>query len=288
MIVILDFDGTLTAEESQAPLLARRALTSLAREVLQVPRPQLVRDYRRTRRAIRARPWEYGWWVNGLLAGYPDEGAFQCNTVTLQTLLAQVPAYARRVQERFAQAQYDPIVDCTNWLFHRHTAELGTAFRPEALPVLQALLDDPQITPLVLTNSLGDKVARQLATLPLSRQPEILGDTRQYEMDPHWQPPLALADGGDLHWQVDPQRRIDLRRPDYFRALERVRARDPQLAVVADSLSLPGALPLALGIPFFLLRTPYTPDWCMAAVRARPTGRLLGSLSELPAALRQL
>ncbi len=291
MIVILDFDGTLTAEEAQAPSLARRSLRTLSAEVLEVPIGELLAAYRRTRADILAAPWEYGWWVNGLLAGYPDEGAFQCNTVTLQTMLGREPRYVERIAARFPAAEYGPVVDCTNWLFHRHTAELGTAFRPAALPVLQGLIDDPATTPLVLTNSRGDKVSRQLATLPLSAQPEILGDTRQYEMHPGWERRFAHPEMGEIQvWPVTPERSIDLRRAAYHAALLRVQARaraqgDPRVAVVADSLSLPGALPLMMGIPFFLLRTPYTPRWCMEVVSAHPLGTVLEGLEALPAAL---
>lgn len=294
MIVILDFDGTLTAEESQAPSLARRSLKTLASDVLQARIGELLTAYRRTRADILAAPWDYGWWVNGLLAGYPDEGAFQCNTVTLQTMLGREPRYVERIAKRFPTAEYDPVVDCTNWLFHRHTAELGTAFRPAALPVLQGLIDDPAITPLVLTNSLDDKVARQLATLPLSSQPEILGDTRQYEMAPDWPQRFAHPTlGGIQTWPVSERRSIDLRRPAYHAALLRVQARaraqgDPRVVVVADSLSLPGALPLMMDIPFFLLRTPYTPQWCTEVVGGHPLGTVLEGLEELPGELQRL
>jgi hypothetical protein len=55
--------------------------------------------------------------------------------------------------------------------------------------------------------------------------------------------------------------------------------------VVADTFSLPGALPLLMGIPFFLTRTQVTPEWCIRAVRSHPLGHVLDDLSELPAAL---
>jgi hypothetical protein len=40
-----------------------------------------------------------------------------------------------------------------------------------------------------------------------------------------------------------------------------------------------------MGIPFFLLRTAYTPAWCAEATAAHPLGRVLDDLAELPAAL---
>jgi hypothetical protein len=81
---------------------------------------------------------------------------------------------------------------------------------------------------------------------------------------------------------------IDLRRPAYYEALQNAAAAGSRLAVVADTFSLPGALPLMMGIPFFLTRTSYTPDWCLQAVAAHPLGVVLDDLGDLPAALDQL
>ena len=58
-----------------------------------------------------------------------------------------------------------------------------------------------------------------------------------------------------------------------------------RLAVVADTCALPGALPLRMGIPCYLRRTPYTRGWCAAAVASHPLGRVLEDLGELPGAL---
>jgi hypothetical protein len=61
-----------------------------------------------------------------------------------------------------------------------------------------------------------------------------------------------------------------------------------RLVVVADTLSLPGALPLAMGTPFVLLRTSYTPAWCAAYVEQHPLGTMLDSLAALPAWVERL
>jgi hypothetical protein len=81
---------------------------------------------------------------------------------------------------------------------------------------------------------------------------------------------------------------VDLRRPIYYRALCKVAADGSRLAVVADTFSLPGALPLLMGIPFCLLRTAYTPLWCAEVVEAHPLGYILSDLADLPAALEGL
>jgi hypothetical protein len=295
--VILDFDGTLTAEETQAAPLASRSLDTLAKEIVRVPSRRLVADYEATMARLLSAPHCYWWEVNGLIASYCDEGAFILNTTTLQVLLREDLGYARAVAAAFPGAEYDPVVDCTNYLFHHHTAELPPCFRPGARDVLASLLDRPGCEPVVLTNSLGDKVRRHLSTLALNSELAVLGDTRQYEMDPRWAFRFSHPDLGAIqYWPVSGKRRIDLRRPVYYRALvEAARGGgsgkgEPRwrLVVVADTLSLPGALPLLMGIPFFLLRTSYTPQWCVDAVQAHPMGHVLSDLRELPVALNAL
>jgi hypothetical protein len=287
--VILDFDGTLTAEELQARPLAERSLDTLAGEILGAPRQQLAADYEATQARLLAAPEQYWWEVNGLVASYCDEGAFILNTTTLQVMLRDQPAYARAVADHFPQAEYDPIVDCTNYLFHRHTAELSPTFRPGARDLLTLLSRQPGRSAVVLTNSLGDKVHRFLHGLNLDGDVHILGDTRQYEMDPGWQQRFPHPQLGQIQiWPVAGGRRVDLRRPVYYQALRRAAAGGQSLAVVADTFSLPGALPLLMELPFFLLRTPYTPAWCVQTVEAHPLGHVIDNLAQLPERLDAL
>jgi hypothetical protein len=286
--VIIDFDGTLTAEETQVQALAEKSLATLANEIAGAPLSQLQADYDATKARLLEAPFRYWWEVNGLVASYCNEGAFILNTTTLQVMLREDAAYREAVELAFPRAEYDPVVDCTNYLFHRHTAELSPAFRPGARHVLSHLIESPDYTPMILTNSLGDKVRQQLATLGLEREVAVLGDTRQYDMDPSWEHRFRHPQQGAIQiWRLDGTYQVDLRRPVYYRAL--VRAADgSQLAVVADTFSLPGALPLMMGIPFFLLRTAYTPDWCAAVVEGHLMGRVLEDLDRLPAALDDL
>ncbi len=287
--IIIDWDGTLTTEETQVAALAEKSLDTLAREIIGAPRERLAADYQATRARLLRAPHRYWWEVNGLVASYCNEGAFILNTTTLQVMLQENSAYLQAVAAAFPQAEYDPVMDCTNYLFHRHTAELPPRFRPAAHDVLVALAQPPDRTPIILTNSLGDKVRRHLKTLALDELDDeiaVLGDTRQYDMDPDWTHRFPHPQLGEFQvWPVSEKYQIDLRRPVYYRALVQAAADGSQLAVVADTLSLPGALPLMMGIPFFLVRTPYTPAWCAQAVDAHPLGRVLDDLADLPAAL---
>lgn len=286
MRVIIDFDGTLTAEERQARALAERSLGTLAREILGAPREDLARLYDTTQARLLASPHQYWWEVNGLIASYCDEGAFILNTTTLQVMLRENDSYRRAVTARFPEAEYDPVVDCTNYLFHRHTAELAPVFRPATRSVLTALAQHPDRAPVILTNSLGDKVEAHLATLDLDEPLAVLGDTRQYDMHPEWNQLFRHPERGEIQiWPLSETRQVDLRRPAYYHALQQALEQDPRVVVVADTFSLPGALPLMMGLHFFLVRTRYTPAWCAQVTEAHPHGRVLENLAALPAAL---
>ncbi len=282
--IVLDYDGTLTAEEEQVPEVTRRSLVELAEEILRVPLAEVEAAYQDTCARLQAAPHEYHWEVDGVRVSYCDEGAFILNTVTMQTMLAENPAYVEAVAARFPDAEYDPVATCTNHLFHTHTGPLEVTFRPATPEVLRRLIAHPEIEPLVLTNSLGDKVNRNLARLNLPPV-RVLGDTRQYELDPGWTVPF---NDGEPLLAVDELHTVDLRRRIYYEALAREQAGGSRLAVVADTLSLPGALPLAAGIPFALLRTGYTPAWCAAYVERHPLGTVLDDLAALPAWAEQL
>ena len=289
MRVIIDFDGTLTAEEKQARALAEKSLVTLSEEIIHVPRDELAEAYDTTQARLLEAPHRYWWEVNGLIASYCDEGAFILNTTTLQVMLREHQLYTQAVEAAFADAEYDPVVDCTNYLFHRHTAELEPVFRPAARQVLEILARQPHRDPVILTNSLGDKVRRQIATLDLEDEVDVLGDTRQYEMDPDWERHFSHPEQGDIQiWRLSTRRQIDLRRPAYYRALVEALETDPGIAVVADTFSLPGALPLVMGLRFFLVRTRYTPAWCARITQGHPNGTVLEELGHLPRELDQM
>ncbi len=289
MKVIIDFDGTLTAEELQVAPLSEKALDTLAGEILGVCRQRLAADYEATQARLLQAPHRYWWEVNGLIASYCNEGPFILNTTTLMVMLRENRTYVQAVAAAFPGTEYDPVFSCTNHLFNRHTAQLPPMFRPAAGSVLAHLLKHLDYTPIILTNSLGDKVRRHLATLDLDGEVSVLGDTRQYAMDSHWERFFSHPALGPIQvWPVSERYPVDLRRPAYYRALAKTAADGSRIVVVADTFSLPGALPLMMNIPFFLVRTPYTPAWCLRAVTDHPLGCVLDDLADLPAALDAL
>jgi len=279
--VILDYDGTLTKEEAMVDDLACLSLDTMSREILRVPRDRLEGEYEETRRLILSRPQEFGWEVRGLLAAYSDEGAFILNTTTLQVMIKTNPLYTHRVIDFFRDAEYDPVADCTNYLFHRHTAEIKPLFRQGTKETLDRLLQDERFIPLILTNSKGEKVERNLQDLGV-RGVRILGDTRQYEIDPSWERRFFHPEQGMIQGlRIDTHHKVDLRRPAYYRALMGEAEGAEEVVVVADTLSLPGALPLVMGMRFYLLKTSYTPSWYQEFVKKEERGEVLESLPSL-------
>jgi hypothetical protein len=286
--VILDYDGTLTAEEEQVEELAERSIAALSRDILKVPLPQLRADYSRTRAMVLAEPYRFWWEVNGGIAAYGDEGAFITNTTTIQTMLRLEPAYAEAVTKAFLDFEYDPIMDCSNYLFHTYTFDLEPHFREAAEAVLRALLGAAELEPVILSSSKGDKVRKNLGALGFG-QIRVLGDTRQYEIDPAWDKTFVDREQGEGQiFKVDEKRIIDLRRPAYYDALVREKEDASRLMVVADTFSMPGALPMMMGIPFVLLRTSYTPAWCARYVSEHPFGTVLENLAGLPGLVSML
>ena len=157
-------------------------------------------------------------------------------------------------------------------LFHRHTAELPPAFRPAARDVLSALL---RPTP---TAHRSCSPTRWVTRCSASCQPWPSTARLPYWATPAsmtWTPAGRIASPhpelGEIQvWPIGNDRRVDLRRPAYYRALIRSCRRRSQLVVVADTFSLPGALPLLMGIPFLLLHTPTPPTGVPRSSRAIP------------------
>jgi len=102
-------------------------------------------------------------------------------------------------------------------------------------------------------------------------------------MDPDWEQHFEHHHYGSTQiLPVNEQFSIDLRRPVYHAVLKRILEEGfDEVVVVADGLSLAGALPLVMGLTFVLKKTGYTPEWCETCVREHPNGWVVNDLQEL-------
>jgi hypothetical protein len=101
-------------------------------------------------------------------------------------------------------------------------------------------------------------------------------------MDPSWERRFFHPEQGMIQsLRIDEHHKVDLRRPVYYRALMREAEGSKEMVVVADTLSLPGALPLVMGMRFYLLKTSYTPLWCEEFIKKHERGEVVESLSSL-------
>lgn len=290
--VILDFDGTLTDETRQARELAGIAKRMLAEEILEVPLGKVESLYSKIRRAILTNPHRYHWSVNGLKATYAYEGAYLLNTSILQEIMRSNLTYLRTVMRKFPANSLDSVTLASNHLFHTGTIQVHPHFLEGVEKFLARLIDHPGIDPVIITNSETRKIEKNLKTLRIgkkgarhrfSHEIEILGDTRQYHMDPEWDHHFEHHHYGSTQvLPVDAHFSIDLRRPVYHAVLMKILEEGyDEVVVVADGLSLAGALPLVMGLTFILKKTDYTPDWCLACVQEHPKGRIVDDLRQL-------
>jgi histidinol phosphatase-like enzyme len=290
--VIIDYDGTLTQEEKQVNKLAELAFDTLSKEILNVPKERVRKDYKNTKQKILAKPYKYTWKVNGISACYSDEGAFVLNTVTIQEMLSKNKFYKKCVEKFFDKLDYDPITECTNYLFNKNSALLKPIFRNRVKGTLIELIKHQNIQPIVMTNSKTNKVRQNLETIGITKKGtknhefeyeiDILGDTRQYHMDPKWNHYFDHPELGKI--QILPiyeKFKIDLRRPIYYKAILDQSKDGSKLIAFGDIFSLVGSVPLMMGQNFILLKAPYVPEWSEKFVRKHPKGRVITNISQL-------
>jgi len=292
--VVIDYDGTLTYEERYVEDLAKKAIKDLADNILFEPEKKIRDIYYRTKEKILQYPEQYSWEVDGIPACYAHEGALLTNTVTTQTLLLENKKFRQAVTKFFKNkpVEYDPVVDCTNYLFHKHTHDLVPHFKEKARDVLLHFIKTDGIDPYILTCSLGDKVAKNLKRLKIGTNGEknsfkykvdIFGDTRQYEMDSSWDYYFNHPKLGKVQTiPVNDKFSIDLRRPAYFERLKQINGDGSRIIVVADMISLPGMLPLLLGMDFVLAKAVYTPKWAIDYVNSWENGWVIDDIGDLP------
>jgi hypothetical protein len=292
--VIIDYDGTLTYEERYVEDLAKSALKDLGENILKVPEKQVLELYQNTKNKIIKKPDLYSWMVDNIPACYAHEGALLLNTVTTQTLINENSQFVNSVKNFFKNKDivYDPVVDITNYLFHKHTHDLKPHFRKTAKNTLMHFIKTDGFDPYILTCSLGDKVAKNLASLGIGTnnfetgfeyRVDVFDDTRQYEMDSSWDFYFNHPKYGKVQTvPVQNGFKIDLRRPAYYKKLLEITADSGKTIIVADMVSLPGILPLLMGLDFVLAKAVYTPQWAVDFVSSWDNGWVIDDIGQLP------
>ena len=297
--VIIDYDGTLTQEEKQVNQLADLAFDTLSKEILKISREKIREDYYNTQQKILDEPHKYTWKVNGISACYSDEGAFVLNTVTLQEMLNNNESYKNCIEEVFNGFEYESIIECTNYLFHKNSALIKPIFRDGVRETLIEMINHAQIQPIVMTNSKTDKVKQNLETIGITQKGtknhefeyeiDILGDTRQYHMDPKWNHYFNHLEFGKIQiLKIDEKIKVDLRRPIYYKAILDMAKDGSKLVACGDIFSLVGSVPLLMGMDFILLKAPYVPKWSEIFVRKHPNGKVINNISQLIEEIKKL
>lgn len=243
--VILDFDGTFTLVEVEAAPFenAYRAGLSdvIGRSVAEMWDEEAAH--------IRAQPNEFGWNIDGRIVAPATSDPYLFATAVAQRVFDRVGILkTRSLRAEVSQALYRES--------YKHTA---TAFKPEALEVIEGLLaTGAQV--FVVTNSHTEVVRRKLDELAphLAAKVEVVGDAKKYVIDE--------AIPSDEVWSAVPEsqsfpalptRPVLLRRGRYYEALRRIWEKTgtgpAETIVCGDIYELDLALPAALGAQVHLV-----------------------------------
>jgi phosphoglycolate phosphatase-like HAD superfamily hydrolase len=237
--VVLDFDGTFTDVAAEGAPFERHFKQRLGELLGRDVEPAWSEEVE----AVRAGAESFGWNVGGRIVAPATADPY---------LLASCVAH--RLFDRFGKLP-DPVArDEAGQLLYRESYKLsGTAFKPEAKEVLEALLATG-LPVYVVTNAHTDLVETKLTTLgPKGRERlKVRGDARKFLLEeprPSDARFAALPESVTMSGVLP--RPIYLRRGKYYEALRRIweeTGTSPETTLVAgDIYELDLALPAALG-----------------------------------------
>jgi phosphoglycolate phosphatase-like HAD superfamily hydrolase len=240
--VVLDFDGTFTDVVAEGMPFVRHFKSQLA-GLLGQPAERLEAAWREEEAAVIAGAHAFGWDIGGRVVAPAIADPY---------LLSN--AVARQLMNRFgalpdAAARHEALQE-----FYREAYKLtGTAFKPEAKEVLEALLTTG-LPIWIVTNAHTDLVEAKLDRLaPKGRERlKVKGDARKYLLEEP-QPTDARFTALPESIRFEPllPRPVYLRRGKYYEALRTIWSETgtgPESTLVAgDIYELDLALPAALG-----------------------------------------
>ncbi|MBX5481727.1 MAG: HAD family hydrolase [Myxococcaceae bacterium] len=278
--VVLDFDGTFTDVEREAAPF-QRVYRQFLGELLG---RDIAAMWEEEEAVITGKPSEFGWQFGGKTVAPATADPYLLSTAVTQRIfdrLGLLPTLAWRTE--ISQALYREA--------YRHS---GSAFRPEAREVLEALVEAPARV-YVVTNSHPEVVSRKLDLLaPRGREKVlVIGDAKKFVIDD--------AAPMDERFAAVPVTRsvpgletrpVHLRRGRYYEALRGIWTElgsGPERTLVCgDIWELDLALPQELGTFVHLLERPTTLDYERQAIAAAgPRGAISTTLREVVARVRE-
>ena len=272
MILVLDFDGTMTDAESEGAPFCRGYLDDLAALVgRHAGDPELDALAAEVKADLARAPGEHGFTWNGHVVA----------PASVDPYLRMVPI-ANRIFDHFGA--FASITDrerlLRSVLYKYNYEKTAPVFRPGARAALAALRGTDTY---VVTNSGAAHVARKLRLLDDGSgeaawlADRVHGDAGKFVVDTTWNVVPATLTVPGLG------RPVLVRRRNYHDVLARLcHGRFEDLLVIGDIFELDLALPLVLGARVALCANGYTPPYEVDFVATHPRGRVLRDLGEIP------
>jgi phosphoglycolate phosphatase-like HAD superfamily hydrolase len=240
--VVLDFDGTFTDVVAEGAPFVRHFKSHLAEMIGQAPQA-LESAWRDEEAAVLAGAHAFGWDIGGRVVAPATADPYLLSNCVARQLMSRYGALPDPSERH----------EALQTLYREAYKLTGTAFKPEAKEVLEALLATG-LPIWVVTNAHTDLVDAKLDRLaPKGRERlQVKGDARKYLID-EAQPSdarfSALPETISFHELLP--RPVYLRRGRYYEALRDIWSQTgtgPESTLVAgDIYELDLALPSALG-----------------------------------------
>ncbi|HTM22704.1 MAG TPA: hypothetical protein VL172_19410 [Kofleriaceae bacterium] len=275
MVLVLDFDGTVTDAEVEGRPFRDGYLEDLA-VLTGRPADEVRAAAERIEAEVAGEPGEHGWIYDGKIVA----------PAIVDPYLRMMPVARRLFDDYGCFADPADRVRLLDGILYKYNYQkTATAFRPGAAELLARLAGTPS---WVVTNSHTEPVQAKIRSLDphggldwwLGR---VRGRARKYVVDEAF---TAVADTLALPGLDRP---VHLRRRHYHEALAALLAEAgaswDQLLVAGDIFELDLALPLACGARVALVVNAHTPAYERAYVESHPRGHLVTALAEIPALL---
>ncbi len=261
MTLILDFDGVMSSIMYSGHVYKEALIYNLSLKT-GMSVDWIVKEFKRARSKVLQKPWEYGWLEGGYRVTLGDEDPYVLNSSAAEELYRSNPDY------RFCGFdEYNRFLDD---VFHDSATKVGSRIDSGTADAVKKISEKTSVT--IVSNGSRERICSALDEAGLSL--DVHERTNKMIVRPEF-------DRVDRHLQVDSLRKIELRRPHYYEALQKLKGEGSfsDMTVVGDVLSLDLALPYHLGMNIVLKENPYTPAWSKRFVSRR--GHVIGSLSQL-------